>query len=439
MVHTADEPLTLNRLALHETRYPLQSASHFSSSDDRLSTLYTIALRTLQMCSHETYMDCPYYEQLQYIGDTRLDALITYAISNDDRLPRQALRAFDISRINSGLTQSRYPSRVRQIIPPFSLWWVAMVHDFAMWRNDPPFVRSLMPGVRAVLEAYRQFIDDRHLLGPIPGWNFGDWIKAWPNGTPPDGRDGISGMLNWQLALVLKQAAELEEFLGEADLAHRDRALSGQICDSLNALFWNQSRGLYADDLAHKSFSEHSQSLALLSGRVPADRRESVINGLLNPEGLHRATVYFSHYVLDALHAAGQGDELVRRLDGWFGHFDLGMKTMLEQPEPSRSDCHAWGSHPIYQYYASILGIRPASPGFGSVVISPELGSLDWAAGEMVHPAGMIAVRVDRVGAGLRANVKLPAGLAGKLRLGEQLIQLGPGEQLFSVPSEKND
>ncbi|WP_372490084.1 hypothetical protein [Chitinophaga sedimenti] len=28
--------------------------------------------RTSRLCAYETYMDCPYYEQLQYIGDTRI-------------------------------------------------------------------------------------------------------------------------------------------------------------------------------------------------------------------------------------------------------------------------------------------------------------------------------------------------------------------------------
>jgi hypothetical protein len=433
MVHTADQRLVIDHLVLHETRYPLESASNFWASDPRLGQFFPIAMRSLQMCSHETYMDCPYYEQLQYVGDTRLEALITYAITNDDRLPRQGLRTFDFSRLNNGLTQSRYPSRVRQVIPPFSLWWVAMVHDYAMWRNDPEFVRERMPGVRGVLESFRQHVDHRGLLGPTPGWNFGDWVKAWTNGVPPDGRNGFSGVLNWQFALVMHKAAELEEFAGEMELARRNRALASRIGESMNELFWSEALGLYADDLSQQSFSEHSQSLALLSGLVPAERRESVIEGLIDaeasPHGLHRATVYFSHYVLEALHSVGRGDELVRRIAGWFGHLQMGMKTTLEMPEPGRSDCHAWGAHPIYHYFASILGIRPASRGFASVLIAPQLGSLESAEGEMVHPAGIIWVRVRREEKGLRARITLPHDLQGEFRFGSHTSQLRGGEQ----------
>ena len=66
-------------------------------------------------------MDTPYCEQLQYVGDTRIQALISYAVAGDDRLARQALRAFDDSRIPEGITRSRYPSSLPQSIPTFSL------------------------------------------------------------------------------------------------------------------------------------------------------------------------------------------------------------------------------------------------------------------------------------------------------------------------------
>jgi hypothetical protein len=109
LVVTQDEPLALHQLTLRETRYPLEMESRIEFDDPRLSTIVPLAVRTLQMCSHETYMDCPYFEQLMYIGDGRIEALITYAITRDDRLPKKALRTFEWSRLSNGLTQSRYP------------------------------------------------------------------------------------------------------------------------------------------------------------------------------------------------------------------------------------------------------------------------------------------------------------------------------------------
>ncbi len=169
LVQTKAEPLKIQELIFEESRYPKENEARFSADDARLETVIPIAHRTLQMCSHETFMDCPYYEQLQYVGDTRIQALVTYATSTDDRLVRKAIEMLDISRLNDGLTQSRYPSRVRQIIPTFSLWWVAMVHDFALWRGDMEFVRKRMLGVRAVLEYYRSLVTPQFLVSAPDG------------------------------------------------------------------------------------------------------------------------------------------------------------------------------------------------------------------------------------------------------------------------------
>ena len=101
-------------------------------------------------------MDTPYYEQLQYVGDTRVQALISYAVAGDDRLALQALRAFDQSRIPEGLTRSRYPSSLPQTIPTFSLLWIGMVHDYWQYRPNPEPARASLPGTRTVLDWFAQ-------------------------------------------------------------------------------------------------------------------------------------------------------------------------------------------------------------------------------------------------------------------------------------------
>jgi hypothetical protein len=122
-------------------------------------------------------------------------------MTQDARLPRKALQMFDMSRLPTGLTQSRYPSRSRQIIPTFSLWYVAMLHDNLMWRDDLDFVRELAPGARGVLDAFRAFQNSDGLVQAPQGWNFVDWVPEWrpANGQPPQGEWGVSCVINWQI------------------------------------------------------------------------------------------------------------------------------------------------------------------------------------------------------------------------------------------------
>lgn len=433
LVRTAAEPLTIESLKLRETRYPLEMESEFESSDPRIASFVPIALRGLQMCSHETYLDCPYYEQLQYSGDTRLATLATYAITHDDRLPRQALSAFDASRHVSGVNESRYPCRMTQIIPPFSLWWIGTVYDYSIWRDDPAFVKSLMPGVRAVIDFYLSHLNEDGLIEAPNGWNFMDWVPAWTWGLPPDADKGVSGLVNWQFVYTLTMAEKLEKSVDEFHSRFVPRSAGRELFNHAWEHFWDEKRGLMADDLAHKSFSEHTQCMALLSGQLDDDMfgayRDRIVQGLLNGPDLHRTTISFTHYLFETYRMLGRMDRIFERLGLWFDLEGLGFKTTLEMPEPSRSDCHGWGAHPIYHCFASILGIRPASPGFHTVSIEPQLGPLTRAKGKLPHPKGFITADLRVENGTLKGSIELPEGVTGTFKHGKVTIDLEPGRQ----------
>jgi hypothetical protein len=109
-VTTAGEPLQLDDYTGTFTAYPFVQRATFRSPDATLGKIWDVGWRTARLCALETYMDCPYYEQLQYVGDTRIQALISLYVAGDDRLMRNAIEQFDDSRLPEGLTLSRYPS-----------------------------------------------------------------------------------------------------------------------------------------------------------------------------------------------------------------------------------------------------------------------------------------------------------------------------------------
>lgn len=406
VVETGAEPLTIESFHLRETHYPYPWQGSFASSDPRLSEVIPLGKRVMEMCSHETYMDCPYYEQLMYVGDTRLEVLTTYTWTQDDRLPRKAIQMFDQSRIPDGLTQSRYPSSVTQFIPPFSLWWTGMVYDFALWRDDKAFVEARMPGVRAVLDFFRRWVNSDGLLAAPYGWNYFDWIKDLPDVV--EGK--VHGLYNLQFVLALRYAEALERYLGEEELALRHGKLASKVFRSFKQAFWSSERGLFADNLEKTVFSEHTQALSIIAddfGRVEGPAIPDKMDAFLQDPDLTRTTVYFSHYLFEAYRLLGRTDNLINRMDLWFGLVANGFKTTIEAPEPSRSDCHAWGAHPLYHYLTTILGIRPAGFGFNEVRIDPQLGPLEWAAGRMAHPKGFIDVEI-RHGS---VTIQLPEGV----------------------------
>jgi hypothetical protein len=138
--------------------------------------------------------------------------------------------------------------------------------------------------------------------------------------------------------------------------------------------------------------------------------------------------------VFEALREAGLAEQYVDRLAPWRQMLALGLTSAPENPEPTRSDTHAWSAHPNYGLLATVLGVRPASPGFRTVLVAPALGPLRRAEGRVPHPAGDIAVALARVGArGVRARVTLPPGVTGTFEWNGRRVPLRAGRQELTL------
>ena len=104
-----------------------------------------------------------------------------------------------------------------------------------------------------------------------------------------------------------------------------------------------------------------------------------------------------------------------------------GLTTFAEEPEPTRSDCHAWSASPNYYLLATVCGIVPASPGFGSVLVEPHMGPLAQVSGGVPHPKGMIEVDFKKKGDRITGRIVLPEGLEGTYRHGDRNLTLRSG------------
>lgn len=412
-VKTAEEPLTLHRLALDESRYPHENQSSFDGGDKELDGVVRLAVRGIQMCTHETHMDCPFYEQLMYDGDARLELLTTGVMTRDDRLVRRAIELFDFSRRNGGFVNERFPAFLPQYSPTFSMIWALMLADYAAWHNDPAFVRARVIGLRSMLEHFEPYLNRDGLLENLPGWPFMDWVPQWPTGNAPDGVNGISALNNLLYVMALQKSAEVEEGLGEPLLAQRLRAKAARTADAVKARFWDAKRGLIADNLAHTEFSEHGQCLALLTDTLTGKEADRCFQQLLTAPDLKRTTIYFSFYLLETWRKFGRGDLIVQRMEFWKDLVRQGLKTPVEMPGDTRSDCHAWGSHPLFHLHASVAGIRPASPGFRTVRIAPLPGPLTKIVSTTPHPDGFIKLDLVFEKDHCHGKVTLPDTISG--------------------------
>jgi hypothetical protein len=417
-ITTGDEPLTLESLKAQFTAYPFEERAKLTTGQTDLDKIWEISWRTARLDAHETYMDTPYYEQLQYIGDTRIQALISYSVAGDDRLARQALEAFNTSRIPDGITRSRYPSSLPQNIPTFSLLWIGMLHDWWMYRPDPTPVKESLDGTRSVLNWFAQYEQPDGLLKKVPWWSFIDWVNKGE--IPTYSASGESCVTTLEYLGALKDAADLEQAFGDAHIAgeHRDRAAHVQ--SGLASQCWSADRKLLADNPDRRNFSQQANILGVLYDVIPKDQQKDVLTRMLpiqpgeTPEGVLSASHYFRFYLARALDHAGMADDYLKSLDAWRSLLPLHFSTWPEQTGESRSDSHAWTAHPIYDLLTLVAGIEPASPGFKTVRIAPHLGDLPSLAASYPHPEGMIEVKYERHGAELTGSITLPGQLSGE-------------------------
>jgi hypothetical protein len=439
-IETSDQALRIEKLRTWFTAYPFEELGHFESDDDSLKPIWEIGWRTARLDAHDTYMDTPYYERMQYIGDTRIQALLSYVVSGDDRLARQAIQAFNDSRIPEGITRSRYPSSLRQIIPTFSLLWVGMVHDFWMYRADSDFVRAQLAGTRSVLDWFLQRQRADGLLMKIPWWPFADWGKDFDFGIPPNDNDGGSSVITLQFVEALRYAAEMESALGDNTRAALYRRAAERAAQAVYKLCWNQQDRLLADTPAQKHYSQHANILGVWLDVIPRERQKDVLTKILSVSDagyaatgplppLTQATYYFRFYLARALDHAGMGDQYLQLLEPWRKMVSLGLTTWAEQPEPTRSDSHAWSAHPNYDFLTIVAGIRPATPAFATVLLAPHLGSLKHLSAAVPSPKGMIEVEYTVEHFWVKAVAILPPGVSGELLWDGETSILHEGKQ----------
>ncbi len=408
--------------------YPFGMKAEFESGDPETRKVWDTAWRTARLCANEHYFDCPYYEQLQYVGDTRIQALISYALTGDGRLGKQAIRHFDWSRLDEGITQSRYPSTWTQVIPGFSLYWVMMVKDYYDYFGDKDFLREMFPGIRSVIEWFERRRLSNGLVGHLPYWNFTDWLPEWPGGNPSRDTTCPLTINSLQFAHACKTAADIADEIGLEPKGFR-RTASDTI-RAVNKLC--REDGIYLDMPGRKFTSQHVNAWAIIAGAVNGKEALSLAKRLLSDPRMSKATLYFSFYLFRAWEKTGCTELFWQHLELWKKQLSLGLSTFPETPLNPRSDCHAWSSSPLYEMTCCSLGVKPGSPGFKTILLAPGKTPFPKISGKAPTPFGIASVEVQRSGDTMRISLSIPKKAPIILRWPDGKVQKTTAKKLIS-------
>lgn len=427
------------RLAIHDfslrtVGYPTPKKSRFEIPDSTGRRIHGIAVRTLELCRHEHYEDCPWREQSLYAYDGRLQALYGYHAFGDYRFPEVSFALLARSLDANGFLALTAPGLAEITIPIFSFAWIAAVAEHWRYGGDPTLFRQHEAVVSRILEKAFALRDPATGLYRTPDgkefWHFYEWTEGLCGSL---GNDPLPpGEFHAGYNLHLLEAGDAMAWMlarsGRTDEADRLQRRLNALRRAIHSAFWDRGLGYYRSVLAaggeRRGDHELIQALALSQRVVPRSCWKSVA-GAMTLRGLAPCTLSASFYLvrgfLDASPASR--DWLWNRLFSQWERMVLQGATAMWETAAGADDfdyagslCHGWSALPVFYNHAAILGIEPIEPGFARFRIRIHPSHQSQAEGTVPTPHGDISIRWEKCPRGLMVEASGPACCVPELR-----------------------
>lgn len=391
-------------------------------------------MRTLENCMMETYMDCPYYEQLQFAMDTRLEALFTYAVSNDHALAGKALLDFHYGMQPEGLTAGKYPSAYLQILSTFSLHYIYMIWEYYQQTGEYETIRCCLGDIDRILDYFDARIGEDGLVGHLGFWEFVDWQADWAEfaGSPRALQQGPSTIINLMYAYGLFCGSRLFDEIGRKGLAEEYRLRRDAVLGAVGKRCWDEEKEMYREGPKCRQYTQHAQAWAVLNGLEDGGCAQRILTNAREDGKVLKCTFSTAYEWFRALEKAGMYQDLGEGLKDWIQLLELDCTTCPETPKEARSDCHAWSALPIYEMVRVFAGVQQEGIGWGKVRIAPHSDLLPDLMGQVITPAGIIELEYRRCLGKMKYRLVIPKGMRAEFVFPEgQCVLLQEGENLL--------
>ncbi len=437
-VETADERVFIHKPVFKRTGYPICIESAVNSSTPWVEKLWEISTRTLENCMLETYMDCPYFEQLQFAMDTRLEALFTYTVSNDYRLVKKALLDFHYGMQPEGLTAGKYPSVYLQILSTFSLHYIFMLWEYYQQTKDMDTIQQCRGDIDRILDYYDRKIGNDGLVGRLEFWEFVDWQPAWNkwNGIPAALQSGASTIINLMYAYGLFCGGQLNHAMGRNGLSKEYETRRENILHTVWNDCWDEKQEMFREGPKCKQFTFHAQAWAVLNDMLNKAEARKVLTNVMNDAHSLKCSFSTSYEWFRALEKAEMYAEMRNSLNEWIELLEMECTTCPETPRQARSDCHAWSALPMYEMIRTMAGVHPEGIGWESVNIRPQLLDLENIQGKACTPYGSIEFHYEKRGGKWHYLLKMPPKLNGTFSASKNRIEQLQGGKTYQFEYE---
>ncbi len=393
--------------------YPLSLDGSFECSDDNFNKMQEVSVNTMLCCTHDTFYDCPYYEQLQYILDATITASILMRMSKDVRMVKKCIEELAASQLPSGLLLSAYPSVREQIIPGFSFFWIFMLNDYLEYTKDIETARKYIGNIDKIFEFFRRNCSEEGLVTKGIYWDFVDWVDEWHIGEPATASGEVITIYTMYYASALLCAYNMCMKVGRKGLAEEYKEEYAKVKEAIKKHCFDKEKGMYKDTLNKSTYSVHTIIWAIISEIETGEEAEKLLSHLKDKD-VRQPSDGFNYFLFRALEKCDKVGEIFSNFNGWQEMLDMHCTTWREIPQKnSRSECHAWSSAPLYEFSSNILGVKV---GFeDEIIIKPNLAGLTFAKGAVPTRFGMVNVSWTNGTNGFEIKINAPRNVYKKV------------------------
>lgn len=423
-VRSPNGAVQLSNVRCLRSTYPMCQQGEFLCSDPALNEIWRLSRYTALLCSEDTFVDCPAYEQTFWVGDARNEALITYYVHGDYALARRCWLLAAESLQRSPLVESQVPSGWQNILPAWSLLWAIACQEYYLHTGDLAFLQEVYPALRMQAENALAMRNGQGLFF-IRAWNMLDWA---PMDTP---EDGVVTHQNAWLVEALRRTASVAQVLGHDGEAGLFLRAADELRLAIDQHLWSEQEHafvdcLHADGSPSPVISEQTNTVVYLCKAASEERLALLEARLLScpPHWVRIGSPFMMFFHFEALASAGHFGRIVALTRERWGEMLAKGATTCWETFPgfdpkwwTRSHCHAWSAAPGYFLGALQLGARPMEPGFRRVRVAPQPAGLQWARGQVPTPHGPIAISWQLRPTEFSLQVQLPQSVAGELVL----------------------
>ncbi len=395
----------IKSIKAYRTTYPLEITGKFECSNDSYNKMIEVSENTLLSCMHEIFVDCPHYEQQQYIMDATIESAVAGCLSCDPKMIEKSIEEFAVSQKSDGMLNAQYPSTYTQIIPGFSLFWIFLLRDYLNYSANTDYTKNYIGTMDKILTYFDNQVEKYGLVSTSPYWDYVDWVNGWAHGIVPLKKGEAHTIYNMYYAYGLKCAIDICEKAGRTGLADEYNARYERLKERINENCFDCEKNLYKNGSETTSYSAHTIIWAILSEVIPLCKEKELASHLFDKD-IDKCSFSMNFYLFRALEKCGMYDFAPEILKTWKKMLDMNCTTWCENPDDPRSECHAWSCAPVYEFATNILGVKPTFEDI--ITIKPTTLGLRYAKGIVPTRHGQVSVAWENNEDGFTIRIDAP-------------------------------